>query len=280
MATEASLHKLQHIFRAATQDVDVLYGTLLRPSVTVPCFPTAFPLLSIALSLHLSLCKLYNMRTHVHAGVCLPLQSVTTCLLRLPNKLIKVYITAKHFGNTSRYLKDTGEKVQEQGPANKSSATARLAHFLADPSGIGSFDTTCLVTHDWKQVSSQRHDAPVSKQSGPSQPHHKGILQAVLQQGPSACTAKQLRNPWLASVVAVFSSTHSEPPQHLCLVQRSQHNLADALRFSPAAVQEDALCRLILFQVLSCLHSLHSQGLYLGHLTPDTIWLTADRSVL
>ena len=218
----------------------------------------------------------------MHAGECLPSQSVATCLLRLPNKLIKVYITARDFDNTSRYLKDTGKEVQSQSPANKSSATARLAQFLADlnPGGIGSFDTTCLVTHDWKQVSSQHHDASQSEQSRPSQPQHKSFLQAVLQQFPSGCTAKQLRNPWLAPVVAAFGSTRSESPQHLCLVHRSQHSLADALRFSPRALQDDALCRLILFQILSCLQSLHSQGLYLGHLTPDTIWLTADRSVL
>ena len=215
------------------------------------------------------------------AGECLPSQSVATCQLRLPNKLIKVYITAKHFGNTGRYLQDTGKDVQEKDPANKSSATARLAQFLAglNSGGIGSFDTTCLVTHDWKEVSLQRHDASASKQASPSQPQHKSILQAILQQSSSGCTVKQLRNPWLAPVVAIFSSSHSEPPQHLWLTHRSQHTLADALRFSPGALQDDAVCRLILFQVLSCLHSLHSQGLYLDCLTPDTIWLTANRSV-
>ena len=36
MATESSLHNLQHHIRAVAQDVDVLYGTLFEPSVTVP----------------------------------------------------------------------------------------------------------------------------------------------------------------------------------------------------------------------------------------------------
>lgn len=215
----------------------------------------------------------------MHAGQILSSRSATTCLLH--NKRIKVYITAKHFGSTSCYLTDTGKEAHNQTPACKSSATARLAHFLAylNPDGVGTFDTTCLVTHDWKPSSSQHLHASAPAHSQPSQ--QVSILQAVLQQSTSGCTARQLnRIAWLAPLVAVFSSPHSEPPQHLCLRHRSHHSLTDALRFSPGALQDDALCRLILFQVLSCLQSLHSQGLYLGHLTPDTVWLAADRSVL
>ena len=212
--------------------------------------------------------------------------TVATCLLRLHNKLIKVCITAKHFGNTSHFHKDTDKdtgknnsKFDDGKPACKSSATARLAHFLADlnPDGVGSFDTTCLVTHDWKPLCSQQEYVSASAHSIHSQLQHNSVLQAVLQQSPG-CTAKQLKSPWLAPVVAVFNSPHSQSPQQLCLLHRSQHSLADALRFSPGALHDDALCRLILFQILSCLQSLHSQGLYLGHLSPDTIWLTADRS--
>lgn len=216
----------------------------------------------------------------MHVGEVLSSGSVATCLLH-NNKRIKVYITAKHFGSTSCCPTDTGTEAQNQAPACKSSATARLAHFLADlnPGGVGTFDTTCLVTHDWKPASSQHYDASASEQLQPSQ--QGSILQAVLQQSLSGCTARQLnRIAWLAPVVAVFSSPQSEPPQHLYLSHRSHHSLADALRFSPGALQDDALCRLILFQVLSCLQSLHSQGLYLGHLNPDAVWLAADRSVL
>lgn len=209
-------------------------------------------------------------------------QSVATVLLKHPNKLIKVYLTAQHYNNPLGYsLEDSGTNTSEdEDLANKSSATARLAHFLADlnPDGAGSFDSTCLVNHDWKPVCSQHHMAAIPHQPSTCEPQ-RSILQAVLQQPPSGCRAKHQTNHWLSPIAAVFTSPRSEPSQQFCLVQRSQHRLGDALRFSPAALQDDALCRLILFQVLSCLQSLHAQGLYLGQLTPDTIWLAPDRSV-
>ena len=284
MANETEVHRLQHLIHAAAQDVDVLHGTFWSaPSQFSLVFTVRCHLLkcsrSVAVSMHLSKRKLRNRRKHMHAGEVLSSRSFATC--SLPNKRIKVYIVAKHFGSTSCHPTDTGKEAQNQTPAPKSSATTRLAHFLADlnPNGIGPFDTTCLVTHDWKPASSQHHDASASEQ--PQPPQQVSMLQAVLQQSPSGSSARQLnRIVWLAPMVAVFSSPHSEPPQHLCFSHRSHHSLADPLRFSPAALQDDALCRLILFQVLSCLQSLHSQCLYLGILTSDTIWLAADRLVL
>lgn len=217
----------------------------------------------------------------------MPTQSVATVLLKHPNKLTKVYLTAHlcstSLGNSHRDSGTNSTEVQDQDFAQKSSATARLARFLAElnPDGAGSFDSTCLVTHDWKPTCSQHHMSPAShQQSKTCQPHHSSVLQAFLQQSPTACGAKQLKNQWLAPIVAVFTAPGSGSTQHLCLVQRSRHSLGDALRFSPAALQDDALCRLILFQLLSCLQSLHAQDLYHGDLKSDTIWLAADRSAL
>ena len=170
-------------------------------------------------------------------------------------------------------------ELQQDEHICKTNDTAKLAQFLADltPDGFGSFDTSCFVSNDWQPVPSQQCGHPASAQ----ELHHKlqtrSAVQALLQKAASG-KAKQLANQWLAPIVALFSSPKPNAYQHLCLTQRTQHTLGDALRFTPAALQDDALCRLILFQVLSCLQGLHSQGLHLGQLTPDAIFLSPDRS--
>ena len=218
------------------------------------------------------------------AGDCSSTLSSATCLLKLNSKLAKVHIAVKLVKGALDVVEtsQTDDRRYQADPNELTGgSTAKLARFLAElsPDGFGSFDTNCLVTQKSKPASSNCNDNPTEQQQLLCNSKHSSILQAFMQEAASG-RAKQLDNQWLAPAVALFSSSNTDPVQYLCLVQRPEHTLGDALRFSPAALQDDVLCRLILFQVLSCLQCLHSQGLCLSHVSPDTIYLSPDRSDL
>ena len=207
----------------------------------------------------------------------------STCCVRLPSKLAKVTLIAKlvDFGSCPAAFSDlehAGNHTDQS--TDTSSDTSKLAQFLAElsPEGTGSYDASCLVTHDWKATKVLHHDDPFPKQTLSASHGSISVLRATLSQ-TSASSTTQTHNQWLTPVVAIFTNEEqSESSQQLCLVQKTQHCLGDVLRFSPQALQDDMQCRLILFQILSCLQSVHGQGLYLGHLTPDCVWLSPDRS--
>lgn len=292
MANETVLDQLQHSVSANFEGVEVICGTMPqrrhcclpgKRHAAVICFYSAV----IAVSHGTQCLRLRNIRQRLvgAAGDCSSTYSAATCLLKLNSKLAKVHIAARLVKGTLRIVENpqTDDRDHKAGQnALTSGSTAKLARFLAElsPAGYGSFDTGCLVTQNAKPASLDCNNSP-SKQE---QPLHKGqqssILQAILQEASSSSRARQLDNQWLSPTVALFSSSNTDAAQHLCLVHRPENSLGDALRFSPSALQDDSLCRLILFQVLSCLQCLHRQGLCIGHLTPDTVCLSPDRSVL
>lgn len=201
-----------------------------------------------------------------------------TCRVRLPSKLADIQLAASVLDASTDPPSSTAASTSSYGGnANtKSSDTAKLARFLSElsPEGSGSFDTACLVRSNCK---TQQHTRFQADQTAPAGHSSTSILQALLQDTSSSRTDQQL-NPWLIPVVALFSSqAASHERQQLCLVQKPQHCLGNVLRFSPGALQDDAWCRLILFQVLSCLQNVHAQGLCFGKLSPDSVCLSPDR---
>lgn len=205
-----------------------------------------------------------------------------TCRLRLPSKLADVQLAATGLDAStipsSSIAASTSSYVGNA--TRRSSNTAELARFLSElsPEGSGSFDTACLVRNNCKASETQQHADSQADQTIPAGYSSTSILQALLQDFSCSRTDQQL-NPWLIPVVALFSiQAESHERQQLCLVQKTQHCLANVLRFSPLALQDDAWCRLILFQVLSCLQNVHAQGLCFGKLSPDSVCLSPDRS--
>ncbi len=205
-----------------------------------------------------------------------------TCRLRLPSKLADVQLAATLLDASTVPPSNTAASTSSYvGNANtRSSDTVKLARFLSElsPEGSGSFDTACLVRDNCKTPETQQHASTQADQAAPAVHSSTSILQALLQDVSCSRTDQQL-NPWLIPVVALFSSqADSHKCQQLCLVQKTQHCLGNVLRFSPRALQDDAWCRLILFQVLSCLQNVHAQGLCFGKLSPDSVCLSPDRS--
>jgi len=204
-----------------------------------------------------------------------------TCWLRLPSNLTDVQLAATVLDASTVPPGSTAAITSSYvGNANtRSSDAAKLARFLSElsPEGSGSFDTACLVRNTCKTPETQQHADPQADQTAPAGHSSTSILQALLHDISCSRTDQQL-NPWLIPVVALFSSqADSHERQQLCLVQKTQHCLGNVLRFSPRALQDDAWCRLILFQVLSCLQNVHAQGLCFGNLSPDSVCLSPDR---
>ena len=204
-----------------------------------------------------------------------------TCRLRLPIKLADIQLAATVLDAFTVSPSSTAASTSSYvGNAHKgSSDTAELARFLSElsPEGSSSFDTACLVRNNCKPSETQQQADSQADQTAPAGSSSTSILQALLQDISCSRTDQQL-NPWLISVVALFSSqADSHTCQQLCLVQKTQHCLGNVLRFSPRALQDDAWCRLILFQVLSCLQKVHAQGLCFGMLSPDCVCLSPDR---
>ncbi|KAL0031838.1 hypothetical protein WJX79_010539 [Trebouxia sp. C0005] len=239
MSSEARLRSFQHTLDTAVQDVDLIYGEGSIQNFTA------------------------------------------TCRLRLPSKLADVQLAATGLDAStipsSSIAASTSSYVGNA--TRRSSNTAELARFLSElsPEGSGSFDTACLVRNNCKASETQQHADSQADQTIPAGYSSTSILQALLQDFSCSRTDQQL-NPWLIPVVALFSiQAESHERQQLCLVQKTQHCLANVLRFSPLALQDDAWCRLILFQVLSCLQNVHAQGLCFGKLSPDSVCLSPDR---
>ena len=205
-----------------------------------------------------------------------------TCRLTLPSETADVQLAATVLdastvppistaASTSSYVVNANTRSRD---------IAKLAHFLSElsPEGSGSFDTACLIRNTSKTSETQQHANSQADQTVPAGHSSASILQALLQDISCSRTDQQL-NPWLIPVVALFSSqADSCTCQQLCLVQKTQHCLGNVLRFSPRALQDDTWCRLILFQVLSCLQNVHAQGLCFGKLSPDSVCLSPDRS--
>ncbi len=208
-----------------------------------------------------------------------------TCSISLPSKLGKVQLAAKLFSSTNSPASVQLEQPTHS-PADHSvdrpSDTVKLARFLSElsPEGTGGFDTSCLITQDWKTTKAHQHGEHWPRETATAGHSSASILQTISHNGSHSSTVEKL-SQWLTPTVAVFSGQEdSQNSQQLCLVQKTQHSLGDVLRFSPQALQDDSHCRLILFQILSCLYSVHAQGLHLGKLSPDCVWLTLDRSAL
>jgi len=205
-----------------------------------------------------------------------------TCRLRLPSKLADIQLAATVLDASTVPPSSTAASTSSYvANANgRSCDTAKLARFLSElsPEVSGSFDTACLFRDNCKSSEAQQHADSQADQTGPAGHSSTSILQALLQDNSCSRTDQQL-NPWLIPVVALFSSqADSHEHQQLCLVQKTQHCLGNVLCFSPRALQDDTWCRLILFQVLSCLQNVHSQGLCFGKLSPDSVCLSPDRS--
>lgn len=204
-----------------------------------------------------------------------------TCRLRLPSKLADVQLAATVLDAPTVPPGDAAASTRSYvgNASTRSSDTAKLARFLSElnPEGSGSFDTACLVRDNCKPSETQHHADSQADQTAPAGQSSTSILQALLQDTSCSRTVQQL-NPWLIPVVALFNSeADSHKHQQLCLVQKTQHCLGNVLRFSPRALQDDPWCRLILFQVLSCLQNVHAQGLCFGKLSPDSVCLSSDR---
>ncbi|DBB03865.1 TPA: Spectrin beta chain, non-erythrocytic 5 [Trebouxia sp. C0004] len=238
MSSEARLRSFQHTLDTAVQDVDLLYGEG----------------------------SIQNF--------------AATCRLRLPSKLADIQLAATVLEASTVLPSSTAARTSSyvDNANTRSSDTAKLARFLSELSsqGSGSFDTACLVRNDCKTPETQQHADSQADQTAPAGYSSTSILQALLQDISSSSTDQQL-NPWLIPVVALFSSQADSHERQLCLVQKTQHCLGNVLRFSPRALQDDAWCRLILFQVLSCLQNVHAQGLCFGKLSPDSVCLSPDR---
>ena len=200
-----------------------------------------------------------------------------TCSVRLPGRLAEVQLTARTEHQNSSPAHDTAQTAassHSDSSDSRLSSIQQLAQFLAElsPQGGGGFDTSCLVEHNNQAAAAEATAASQSKDPLLS---NKGTVPAVLQQASAGTTR---HNPWLTPAVAAFTSHAStSSSQQVCFAQKTQHSLGDVLRYSPQALQRDEERRLVLFQVLCCLHSLHNESRHLGGLNPDSVCLSRDR---
>lgn len=150
-----------------------------------------------------------------------------------------------------------------------------LAQFLSELSSSGhdKYDSSCLLGHPNHIV----HQSQLGSSAASKNPDSITVLEAIATQSLPKSLQKL---PGLAQVAVVITQDQADNKGQLLLMAKPQHSLADMLCFSPQALQDDELCRVMLFEVLLCLQAVHAEGLYLGNLAPDSIWLAHGRQGL
>lgn len=163
----------------------------------------------------------------------------------------------------------------QQHADSGSADSVHLAQCLAELSlpGDGNYDTHCLLSHSYNPAYSSLSDTTAASDNSSG----LTVLQATAKQ---ALPDSLQRLPGLAQAAVAFTQDAADDKKQLLVLLKPQHSLGDILRFSPQALQDDEQCRMMLFEVLLCLHAVHAEGLCLGNLTPDSVWLTHGRQGL